>query len=59
MSEKQSEGYKVICDNRQTRFLYEVIETYEAGVQLIGTEVKSIREGKANLQDGYSLLRYG
>ena len=59
MSDKQSEGYKVICDNRQARFLYEIIETYEAGVQLTGTEVKSIRAGKANLQDGYALLRDG
>lgn len=60
MKEKEkSEGYKVVCDNRQARFLYEILETYEAGVQLTGTEVKSIRAGKANLQDGYALLRNG
>ncbi|KAF3888774.1 MULTISPECIES: SsrA-binding protein SmpB [Nostocales] len=58
MSEK-SEGYKVISDNRQARYLYEILETYEAGIQLTGTEVKSIRAGKANLQDGYALLRDG
>ncbi len=58
MSEK-SEGYKVVCDNRQARYLYEILETYEAGIQLTGTEVKSIRAGKANLQDGYALIRNG
>lgn len=55
----QSERYKVISDNRKARFLYEILETYEAGVQLTGTEVKSIREGKLNLQDGYALIRGG
>lgn len=58
MSDK-TEGYKVVSDNRQARYLYEILETYEAGIQLTGTEVKSIREGKANLQDGYALIRNG
>lgn len=58
MSDK-SEGYKVVSDNRKARHLYEIIETYEAGIQLTGTEVKSIREGKVNLQDGYALIRNG
>jgi SsrA-binding protein len=58
MKEK-SEGFKIVCDNRQARFLYEILETYEAGIQLTGTEVKSIRAGKANLQDGYALIRNG
>ncbi|MBO3462370.1 SsrA-binding protein SmpB [Aetokthonos hydrillicola Thurmond2011] len=58
MSEK-SEGYKVITDNRQARFLYEILDTYEAGIELTGTEVKSIRAGKVNLQDGYALIRDG
>ncbi len=58
MSDK-SEGYKTVSDNRQARYLYEILETYEAGIQLTGTEVKSIREGKANLQDGYALIRNG
>jgi SsrA-binding protein len=58
MSDK-SEGYKVISDNRQARFLYEILDTYEAGIQLTGTEVKSIRAGKVNLQDGYALIRDG
>ncbi|MCG6136606.1 MULTISPECIES: SsrA-binding protein SmpB [Nostocaceae] len=58
MSEK-SESYKVISDNRQARYLYEILETYEAGVELTGTEVKSIRAGRVNLQDGYALIRDG
>jgi SsrA-binding protein len=55
----QDEKIKIISDNRQARFLYEILETYEAGVQLVGTEVKSIRAGKVNLRDGYALLRNG
>jgi SsrA-binding protein len=52
-------GFKIVADNRQARFLYEILETYEAGVELKGTEVKSIRSGKANLRDGYALIRRG
>lgn len=58
MSDK-NEGFKVISNNRQARYLYEILETYEAGIQLVGTEVKSIRAGKVNLQDGYALMREG
>lgn len=58
MAEKK-EGIKIVSDNRQARFLYEILETYEAGIELKGTEVKSIREGKANLRDGYGLIRGG
>lgn len=56
---EQSDGYKVVSDNRQARYLYEILETYEAGIELKGTEVKSISQGKANLQDGYALIRGG
>ncbi len=55
--DKNTQGFKVIADNRQARYLYEILETYEAGIQLTGTEVKSIRAGKANLQDGYASIR--
>jgi SsrA-binding protein len=58
MSDK-NEGFKVVADNRQARFRYEILETYEAGIELQGTEVKSIRQGKLNLQDGYALIRNG
>lgn len=55
----KGEGYKIVSDNRQARYLYEILETYQAGIELKGTEVKSIRQGKANLQDGYALIRNG
>ncbi len=55
----QSDGYKIVSDNRQARFRYEILETYEAGIELKGTEVKSIRQGKVNLRDGYALIRDG
>lgn len=56
---EQDDGYKIVSDNRQARHLYEILETYEAGIELKGTEVKSIRDGKANLRDGYALIRNG
>lgn len=55
----QSRGSKTIADNRQARFQYEILETYEAGVELLGTEVKSIRAGRVNLKDGYAYIRDG
>jgi SsrA-binding protein len=58
MSEK-NESFKIVSDNRQARFQYEILETYEAGIELVGTEVKSIREGKVNLRDGFALVRDG
>lgn len=54
-----SGGFKIVSDNRQARFLYEILETYEAGIELLGTEVKSIRAGKVNLRDGFALIRNG
>ncbi len=55
----QGAGRKMVSDNRQARYLYEILETYEAGVELKGTEVKSCRAGKVNLRDGYALIRKG
>ena len=52
-------GIKIISDNRKARFLYEILESYEAGLVLTGTEVKSIRAGKVNLRDGYAIIRQG
>jgi len=54
-----SSGYKVISDNRQARHQYEILESYEAGIALTGTEVKSIRAGKVNLRDGFAQVRDG
>ncbi|HAC63156.1 MAG TPA: SsrA-binding protein [Cyanothece sp. UBA12306] len=55
----ESKPIKIVSDNRKARFLYEILETYEAGIALVGTEVKSIRAGKVNLGDGYVLIRHG
>lgn len=43
--------------NRKAKFDYEIIETYETGIVLTGTEIKSIRQGKANLKDSYCVIR--
>ncbi|MBY5815167.1 SsrA-binding protein SmpB [Rhizobium leguminosarum] len=45
---------KVVAENRKARFNYEIIDTYEAGLVLVGTEVKSLREGKANIAESYA-----
>ena len=52
MSEKK-EGQKIIAENRKARHDYFVIEVYEAGIELFGTEVKSLRAGGVNLKDSY------
>ncbi|HEY9699773.1 MAG TPA: SsrA-binding protein SmpB [Trichocoleus sp.] len=52
-----SDGFKIVSDNREARYQYEILETYETGIELLGTEVKSIRQGKVNLRDGYALVR--
>ena len=48
-----------IATNRQARFRYHFLETSEAGLVLTGTEVKSLREGKAQIKDGYASVRDG
>jgi SsrA-binding protein len=45
---------KVVAENRKARYNYEIIDTYEAGIVLMGTEVKSLREGKANIAESYA-----
>ena len=52
MAEKKSEN-RIISDNRQARHDYFVLEALEAGIELVGTEVKSIRGGGANLKDSW------
>ena len=44
---------RVLAQNRRARFEYEILKTYEVGIELKGTEVKSIREGKINLSESY------
>ena len=50
---------RLLADNRQARHQYEILETLETGIELLGTEVKSIRAGQATLRDGFCLIRKG
>jgi SsrA-binding protein len=60
MANKQpSSDEKLVCVNRQARHNYFIDETYEAGLVLVGSEVKSLRDGKANLVDSYAQIRHG
>lgn len=55
----QDEGVKVICRNKRATFDYEIIDKLECGVVLVGTEVKSLREGHASLEDAYARIEGG
>jgi SsrA-binding protein len=59
MAEKKDHTVKVIADNRKARFNYAIGETFEAGIALMGTEVKSLRQGKANIAESYADARGG
>src|SRR5579875_2626431 len=48
-----------VATNRQASFRFELIDRYECGIMLTGTEVKSLREGKAQLKDSYATIRDG
>ncbi len=58
MTEPQ-DSIKIITKNKPARFNYQIDETIEAGIVLTGSEVKSLRQGKANLKDGYARVRDG
>jgi SsrA-binding protein len=53
---KQADNIKVIARNRKARHDYQIRDTFEAGIELLGTEVKSIREGKINISDAYAIV---
>ena len=55
----RSKGTKSIADNRKARHDYFVLEEYEAGIELVGTEVKSIRQGGVNLKDSWCSIDNG
>ena len=56
--EKRTDGdIKIIATNRKARHDYEILDTVEAGLGLLGSEVKSLRAGKANLKDAYGLVK--
>ena len=56
MAEKSDPNYKVAADNRRARFDYEIGEVVEAGIMLTGTEVKSLRTGKATVAESYAAV---
>ena len=55
----REEAQKIIADNRKAHHDYHLLETFEAGVALLGTEVKAIREGGANLRDSFARIEDG
>ena len=50
-------GVKLLSENRKARHEYFIEDTYECGIALIGTEVKSIRMGKVNIKDSYAMVK--
>ena len=56
---KENTGIKAVATNRKAHREYFILETYEAGLALTGTEVKSLRQGKANLNDAFARIDHG
>ena len=54
MAETKSGAYRLVADNRKARFNYEILDAFEAGIALTGTEVKSLRVGKATIGESYA-----
>jgi len=59
MAKKKDDGTKVIADNRKARFAYAIDDTLEAGLMLTGSEVKSLRTGKATIAESYAFAKDG
>src|SRR6187455_3512267 len=59
MATKSERRFKVVADNRKARFNYAIGETFEAGIVLTGSEVKSLRAGKATIAESYADARGG
>jgi SsrA-binding protein len=57
--DEREKAQRLIADNRKARHDYHILETYEAGIALLGTEVKAIREGRVNLRDSYARIESG
>lgn len=53
------DGNRLVCQNKKAFHDYEIVERFEAGMVLLGTEVKSLREGRANLKDAYARVKQG
>jgi SsrA-binding protein len=56
---KEREGVRIVAQNRAASYNYDLIDKLEAGLVLVGTEVKSLREGKGSLREGYAEIRDG
>ena len=59
MKQKTKVGLKIICNNRKAKFNYFFNEFFEAGIALKGSEVKSLRDGKANISESYAIDEQG
>jgi SsrA-binding protein len=59
MAKKKDDGSKVIADNRKARFAYAIGDTLEAGIALVGSEVKSLRMGKSTISESYAQAKDG
>jgi SsrA-binding protein len=59
MAQKPERRFKVVSENRKARFNYEIGDTYEAGIALTGSEVKSLRSGKATIAESYADAKGG
>ena len=59
MAKKKDDGQRVVADNRKARHLYFIESTLEAGLMLMGSEVKSLRTGKANIAESYAQAKDG
>jgi len=55
----KSSNNRIVATNRKARHNYSILDTYEAGIQLVGTEVKSLREGQASLADAFATVDDG
>jgi SsrA-binding protein len=54
MASKKDDGRRIVAENRQARHQYFITDSFEAGLQLVGTEVKSLRRGQANIAESYA-----
>ena len=59
MAKKKEDGSKIIAENRKARFSYAIDETLEAGIALVGSEVKSLRGGKSTISESYAQAKDG
>ncbi len=59
MSKKKDDGVKIVADNRKARYSYAIEDTLEAGIMLVGSEVKSLRGGKSTIAESYAFSKDG